>query len=323
MSRFTLARAAIQPDMDQAQTVFDSVGDVAAVKQLVDDRVQENIYLEFKTKKDRRTPELDDSDSFQFSRALSGFANSDGGVVIWGVETDKEERACALKPIAQVEDFAARLKKSMLNAVQPMVDGIVIETIVDASDSTVGFARCLVPRSDKTPHRALRAGREYFRRSAEGFYRLEHFDLDDAFGRRPRPVLLVQIQLVPRPEGDPHEVVHFSFLNEGRGVARHAAFTCQFAASVQVAQASGRINDNTFLNSGVPIISHQENVGVIHAVPILSAVGNVVIKRPEKGSPLEMSIRWYCEGMRLRTWSGQLEPGSPLRTVGVNGRGHE
>ena len=229
---------------------------------------------------------------------------------MWGVETDKEERACATKPIAQVAEFSARLKKSMLNAVQPMVDGIVIETIADSVDSSAGFVRCLVPRSDKTPHRALRAGREYFRRSTEGFYRMEHFDLEDAFGRRPRPVLLVQLQLVPRPEADPHEEVHFAFMNEGRGVARHAAFTCQFSAGVQVAQASGRINDNTFLNGGVPVVSHQENVAVIHPVPIASAVGHIVIKRPEKGSPLEMSMRWYCEGMRLRTWSGQIQPGN-------------
>ena len=80
--------------MDQAQIVFESVRDFAAVEQLVHDRVQENIYLEFKTKVDRRTSELAESDSFQFSRALSGFANSDGGVLFWGVETDKEERPC-------------------------------------------------------------------------------------------------------------------------------------------------------------------------------------------------------------------------------------
>jgi len=33
------------------------------------------------------------------------------------------------------------------------------------------------------------ADREYFKRSTEGFYRLEHFDLEDLFGRRPKPAL--------------------------------------------------------------------------------------------------------------------------------------
>ena len=32
--------------MDPARTVFDSIGDAAAIRQLVDDRVQENLYLE-------------------------------------------------------------------------------------------------------------------------------------------------------------------------------------------------------------------------------------------------------------------------------------
>jgi len=305
--------------MDHANAVFDSIADLAGVEQLIADRIQENLYLEFKTKKDRRTAELDDSDSFQFSRALSGFANSDGGVLIWGIETDKEERACALKPVAQVEEFVSRLKKSMLNSVQPMVDGIVIQAITDSTDPGTGFVSCLVPRSEKTPHRALRAGREYFRRSTEGFYRLEHFDLEDAFGRRPRPVLSVQMQLRSRPEGDPHEELHFAFLNEGRGVARHAGFTCQFSSGVSVVQASGRVQDNTLLNGGVPIVSHQENVAVIHAVPILSSVGHVVVKRSDKGAPLEASLRWYCEGMRLRTWTGRITTGNVLMTSGEPG----
>ena len=302
--------------VNQAQSIFESVRTYADLQQLVRDRVQENIYLEFKTKKDRRTPDVDESDAFQFSRALSGFANSDGGVLLWGIESDREERACDLKPIAHVAEFESRLKKSLLNAVHPMVDGVEIQLIPDDSDSAAGFIKCLIPRSEKTPHRAMRAGREYYRRSTEGFYRLEHFDLEDAFGRRPRPVLSVQVQLTPRPDADPHEEVYFAFLNEGRGVAKHLGFTCQFGPGIKVVQARRPINDNSNINAGTPIVSYQNDSSVIHAVPIWSAIGNVVIVRSDKGSALPVLMRWYCEGMGLRQWNGLVSPGSGLVTSG-------
>lgn len=302
--------------MNQAQQIFESVRTVVDLRQLVSDRAQENIYLEFKTKKDRRTPDLDESDAFQFSRAISGFANSDGGVLLWGIDTDSEERARDLKPIAQIAKFEARLKKSILNAVHPMVDDILIQSISDDSDPTTGFIKCLIPRSEKTPHRALLANREYYRRSTEGFYRLEHFDLEDAFGRRPRPVLRMQVQLTPRPDNDPHEEVHFAFLNEGRGVARHLGFTCEFGVGIKVAHAHRPINDNTQVNLGRPIVSYQNDVSVIHAVPIWSAIGDVVIVRPDKGSPLPVLLRWYCEGMGLRECEELVSPGPGIVSSG-------
>jgi hypothetical protein len=295
--------------VNQAQSIFETLRTADDLQQLVQDHVQENIYLEFKAKKDRRTPDLDESDTFHFSRALSGFANSDGGVLLWGIASDREERASDLKPIAQVAEFEARLKKSLLNAVQPMVDEVKIQSIPDATDSTAGYIKCLIPRSEKTPHRAMLARREYYRRSTEGFYRLEHFDLEDAFGRRPRPVLRAQVQLIPRPDGDPQEEVHFAFLNDGRGVARHLGFTCQFGPGVRVAQARRPINDNSNINSGTPIVSYQNDSSVIHAVPIWSEIGNVVIIRSDKDSPLSVLMRWYCEGMGLRQWSGLINSG--------------
>ena len=63
---------------------------------------REDLHLEFKEKADRRTPELDKNDAANFSKALSGFANSDGGVLLWGVSTDDDGRANGLHPISDV-----------------------------------------------------------------------------------------------------------------------------------------------------------------------------------------------------------------------------
>jgi hypothetical protein len=294
--------------MDQSTAIFNSIADLDSVKRLVADRTQENVYLELKTKKDRTRPDLDESDAWQFSRALSGFANSDGGVLVWGIETDREERASGLKPISSVADFEARLKKSLLNAVQPFVDGVQIGVILEEGVGGDGYVKVLVPRSEKTPHRAMRADREYFRRSTEGFYRMEHFDLEDAFGRRPHPALVFVATLVPRPGDDPHEDVHLALLNQGRGLAKYPGFTLAFSPDVSVVATSHGINNNSSINNGRPVVSYQDNIAVIHAVPVQSSIGTVTIKRLSKGAPLEINVRWYCEGMSERTYSGLVNP---------------
>lgn len=294
--------------MDQATALFDSIAGLTGIRQLVADRVKEDIYLELKTKKDRSVPELDKSDAWQFSRALSGFANSDGGVLIWGLETDKEERASKLKPISDVSNFESRLKKSLLSSVQPFVDGVRIDVVLDDTDDGSGYVKVLIPRSEKAPHRALHADREYFRRSTEGFYRMEHFDLEDAFGRRPHPVLKLEVQVTPRSGDDPHEEVSFSIRNDGRGVAKYVGMMCAFSPDVQVAQVTPGMFNNTAVNKGRPVVSYLDNIGVIHPVQVWTAIGTVTIKRAGKGTPLFINVRWYCEGMAEREHSGNLEP---------------
>lgn len=293
--------------MEQVTAFYDSIGALPGIQQLLADRVKESIYLELKTKKNRSTPELDDSDSWQFSRALSGFANSDGGVLVWGVETDKGDRAFKLKPITAVSDFEARLKKSLLNSVQPFVDGVRMESILEEDGSGAGYLKVLIPRSEKAPHRAMRADREYFRRSTEGFYRLEHFDLEDAFGRRPHPSLVMTVELVPRPGEDPYEDVKFVLRNEGRGIARYLGAMCEFSGDVTIVATNGWDN-NTNLNQGRSVVSYADNVGVIHAVPITTSLGGATIKRPAKGTALSVQLRWYCEGMMQRIFSGAVTP---------------
>lgn len=298
--------------MEQPSGLYDSLASEIDLRKLVADRVGENIYLEFKTKGDRSTGKLGDGDARQFSRALSGFANSDGGVLIWGIETNKNDQAWKRKPISKVYEFQGRLKKSLLNAVQPFVDGVQIDVIAETKTQDSGYVKCLIPRSDKAPHRAMLAAREYYRRSTEGFYRLEHFDLEDMFGRRPHPSLVSNVEIKPRPGDDPHEEVTIAVRNEGRGIARYTGLFCQFDRDVEVLSVwPAGMQNLTRLNKGIPTISFQDNTGVIHANGISIRLGIATIKRPAKGSALSVHLTLDCEGMASREFHGSVEPESP------------
>ena len=141
---------------------------------------------------------------------------------------------------------------------------------------------------------------------------MEHFDLEDAFGRRPQPVLKFIATLVVRPGDDPFEDVHLALLNEGRGIAKYPGLTLEFSPDVSIVDVARGLNNNSNINNGRPIVSYQDDIRVIHSVPIQTRLGAVTIKRMLVGAPLRIDVRWYCEGMSQRSFSGLLRPQEPL-----------
>jgi hypothetical protein len=289
---------------------FHSIKSEDDLKRMITDHVKEDLYLEFKQKRDRSKAQLEDTDKFNFSRALSGFANSDGGILIWGVETyKKDESAKSLKSITDVDGFIRSLKSSLLNSVQPFVDNVLIEKIPTDASEQVGFVKCLIPQSDKTPHRAMLAEREYYKRSTEGFYRLEHFDLEDMFGRRQKPLLVMHTASGDFLGDDPEmREVKFSFTNEGRWTAQHYGFLCQFDDNIELLGILGfEIRNVTELNEGNPTISFDNNVNVIHPNGISRYLGGVRYKRRDKTIIIQGVITYYCQGMSAKTMTIDLE----------------
>jgi len=208
------------------QVLFDQLSTESDLQALIAEERQENLYLEYKQKGDAATGDLGKGDARHFSKALSGFANADGGILLWGVETDKSERAIALRPISDVHRFQASLKSSLLNATQPVVDDVAIEVVQATSLPGSGYVKCLIPASDKTPHRSMLAEREYYKRTTEGFYALQHFDLEDMFGRRPVPSLFIgtRVECGSRAGGYGGRTqdvrIELRIENRGRGSAR-------------------------------------------------------------------------------------------------------
>ena len=292
--------------------LFASLATEANLEALVKERREEDLYLEFKQKADRRNGDLSDGDRRAFSKALSGFANADGGILIFGIETAKSaegiDRAVSLKAITDHARFRGRLLDSILNTTQPVVDDVRVESI-DA-DANSGYVKILVPQSVKPPHRAILAEHLYWRRVLTGHRRMEHYELKDTFGRRMRPALRVFVELRPRPDGDPHEELHFLLLNEGRGVARHVGFLCKLGPEATIQQAQGGLQDVSHFNAGSSTVSYTNDTSVIHSNGIYLAAGHATVLRENKGAPLTIEVTWYSESMETRRAEATIAPGS-------------
>lgn len=92
-----------------------------------------------------------------WSEMLSGFANTEGGVVVWGVRAKKEKGnpmdcVTGLDKVLKPAEWAERLRGWLLEATDPPVSGVVIKPIPEVGGP--GFVVCHIPESQHKPHRA-------------------------------------------------------------------------------------------------------------------------------------------------------------------------
>jgi hypothetical protein len=150
------------------------------------DRRQEDLTLDFKT-----APRLLDTGEERkvLAKAISGFSNSSGGVIVWGVDAredpaTKVDAAIAPIPLSEPERFLSNLTRYAGTAVSPPASRVVHRLVTSKE-----FALTLVPESDSGPHMST-AEHRYFKRSGDSFRPMEHYDIVDMiFGRRRRPQL--------------------------------------------------------------------------------------------------------------------------------------
>lgn len=236
------------------RTMFESI-DRQRISQFIEERKQEDLHLEFKT-----LPNGMDRDARKvFAKAFSGFSNSDGGVVVWGVDARQDEAgvdaACETAPVTDVQAVQSRMQTLTGEATSPIVDGIEHKVVADGQGDD-GYIITLVPASSSGPHMAKLGEDRYYKRSGSGFYRMEHFDLEDVFGRRPKPIVALHAQPhahITRP-GVRERTYSFRVIlgikNSGRGVAKYPSLSLSLTTPYRLSRFGVDGNHNT----GLPIV---------------------------------------------------------------------
>ena len=175
--------------------VFDSLSP-EHLQEWVAQKQEEHLRLDFKTAASGDLSSTDDKKNL--ARVLAGFANSDGGIVVWGVDARKNldgvDCAVGFKPIPNAALFVSRLNELTGSSASPVVDGVEHRAI--PMSGAAGCAASLIPASDSGPHMAKAAEDRYYKRSGANFFRMEHFDVADMFGRRRRPKLGFRTQVL-------------------------------------------------------------------------------------------------------------------------------
>ncbi|HFJ9274801.1 ATP-binding protein [Bacillus cereus] len=187
--------------MNNAELLFQTLKDNGweEIQRMIAEQQEETVFLDFKRKTDHTTNEPATPDRKNYAKALSGFANTSGGIIIWGVDARKNDdgidAAIGQKLIANAKAFQGELNSLLANALSPLLPGIENIHILNPNNPKEGFVVTYVPASDLPPHQALLQVNKYCMRSGDNFVQMEHANLADAFGRRQRPVLQVQYEI--------------------------------------------------------------------------------------------------------------------------------
>ena len=134
------------------------------IERLVRDRVIEDSQVELK-----REIEFDsagrvkDGSRNDIARELVGFANSDGGTLIIGIEESQDEpkRAAAISPASDCHDLAERLRRAVYEIIEPKLPILHVRAI--ETNGSAGVVVIVVPHSRRAPHR-VESLRDCFRR---------------------------------------------------------------------------------------------------------------------------------------------------------------
>ncbi len=170
----------------------------SAIHRLIDQRQQENVELEFKTKSNQTNGELTKDDRRNLGVILSAFANSMGGLVIWGVLAAKngDDIDCATepKPISEIEKFKGEVERALSQAIMPRHEDIRVAAVPDDRDSA-GYLLIQAERSERRPHRCEYGDKQYFKRVGDSSIAMEHYDIEDSFKRMSVPKLSAHYEL--------------------------------------------------------------------------------------------------------------------------------
>jgi predicted HTH transcriptional regulator len=148
-----------------------------ALEELLAEREEETLHLEFKTLADHSSGTLTRDDRRTLAKAVCGLANAEGGTLIIRVESQNVEGidvATGLRPISHVRRVRNRLVSALADFLSPQHQRISELVIVDPAHADAGGYIILhVAESDRRPHMSVPDHR-YYRRGSQGTRTLEH-----------------------------------------------------------------------------------------------------------------------------------------------------
>ena len=211
----------------------------AEILRMIASPVVEELFLDYKrTTTVSPFSQLDPSDRKNLSRAVAGFANSEGGVIVWGVDCRPDppngDVPIAPLPISNPTAFKTLLDNALSGVTLP-AHSTVENIAMPMAHGTEGFVVTHIPIGSGIPYRTLGSREEYYIRAGSNFVPTPHSVLAGMFGRAPQPRLniIAQLRTVHNSSTVPGRwlaMLEISLANDGRGIAEDVFINVEVAA---------------------------------------------------------------------------------------------
>lgn len=180
--------------MDRSEDLFKRITESGeeAIDDFISTRASEELFLDFKRSSDNGTGNhLSQGDRNNLAKAISGFGNSEGGVIVWGVDCSSDDVgadvANAKVPITDAARFCSWLEGAISGCTIPPHGGVRNRPVTIGQGGD-GYVITHIPKSDLAPHQVV-GKTQYYMRAGSSFVPVPHRVLAGMFGVHPQPTL--------------------------------------------------------------------------------------------------------------------------------------
>lgn len=225
-----------------------------AIDEFIVNMQTEELFLDFKqaVSVGKNGTALHKDDRKNLAKCISGFGNSEGGVVIWGVECSRDveigDVAKAKVKVRNVYRYLSWLENAISGCTIPSHNK-VRNHIISVDKNGDGFIATYIPKSDQAPLMST-VGNNIYIRSGSNNVPAPYSVIAGMFGRRPQPNVELLIEdksldiienldediLYPQSiDNPPEKSVKISFSIKGRNesnvIARELYLSCNVSTT--------------------------------------------------------------------------------------------
>jgi hypothetical protein len=250
----------------------------AELKNIVDNQIEENLHLDYKQAK---ALEKSDKQNEKVTKTVSAFANSDGGMIIYGIKEFQEESKKHLPEKIDAIDrrvCSRERLEQIINSIQPRLPNVRITPIaLQSSETDVAYV-VEISKSD-TAHQA--SDFRYYRRFNFQSVPMYDYEVKDLINRQQMPVL--KLVLKPSQTTFIGERIRFPLVVENRSLkmARDVKLTIEITAPAECNNVKAyEMNDLSGLNPGI-VFGSKNDLSVYYGLAMV--VGDISFQ-PAMGS---------------------------------------
>ena len=167
------------------------VWDQTRVQQYIDDGIEESQKLDYKA-----AGALDKSGGKrkEITKDVSAMANTDGGVIIYGLKEDSNNRHLPgqIDPVNRL-DFSKESLQQVIGNIRPKIDGLLIYPVPIGNSNTDVVYVVEIPKSH-TVHQA--SDKRYYKRFNFECVAMDDYEIREAMNRGQHPRIVLYFKLV-------------------------------------------------------------------------------------------------------------------------------
>ena len=161
------------------------------LKQYVDDEIEENLNLDYKA---AAALGKSDSKKKEITKDVSAMANSDGGLIIYGImeyqNPNRKHLPEKIDPIDRTQ-FSKEWLEQIINTISPRIDGVVIYP-VSISERANGVVYIVEIPQSSTAHQAR--DYRYYKRFNFESVPMQDYEVRDVMGRSQHPKIVLNFE---------------------------------------------------------------------------------------------------------------------------------